>query len=162
MNNIPKLPLYLPGNIQRNLLGLIGSIGIVMAGLSASNEDPFFRYVMPTLLAYPAIVCAINLLPLSSYLRLTKEGFIFCKLYQRTFVPWAQVDEFFVIEIGDQPMVVWKYAAGFEGSSMSRKISNLFAVVDAALPDTYRMKADELATLLNKILKDARRSKFVE
>ena len=48
-------------------------------------------------------------------------------------------------------MVGWTYSAAFSGSRRLRGINTALAGVEAALPDSYGVPAEQLATLMNQL-----------
>jgi hypothetical protein len=92
--------------------------------------------------------------PRAHYLTLRNEGFEFCALFRKNFVTWQDVANFEVTRVGMNAMVAWDYAAGYQGSATGRAANQAIARIDAALPDTYSMIADQLASLMEAIRAD--------
>lgn len=101
------------------------------------------------------IVYTIQLLPNSSYLHLTPEGFTFCFLFRSHTVPWHLARDFAVIRVrirvGWFTRVVWKYSPDFAAHPKARALSRAFCGYDGELPDSYGMRPQELADLLNSL-----------
>jgi hypothetical protein len=93
----------------------------------------------------------IALLPNSSFLTLTEDGFLFSSLFRKHFVAWSDVQAFVPVKIQLNNMVGWNYAPAFSQSQRLRTINTAVAGVEAALPDTYGMPAAELADLMNQM-----------
>lgn len=96
------------------------------------------------------VVALIALIPGSGFLRLEPEGMSVRSLYRTWRVAWADVEDFYVASVAGREMVCWEYAAGFSGQPLGRAFSRAISGVEAGLPDTYRIPAAELASLLNE------------
>ncbi|HSS46486.1 MAG TPA: STM3941 family protein, partial [Burkholderiales bacterium] len=94
---------------------LAGSLAFVAAGAWLVSEKPLIGYLCVILFGLCALVFAVQLHPDSSYLTLSSEGFTFCALFRRTFVPWSQAGEFVVVNVRNHKMVGWNYAPEYQG-----------------------------------------------
>lgn len=86
--------------------------------------------------------------PGCSYLQLDREGFTLCSLFRRHRFRWEEIEGFYVVFAGRE-MVGWKFSAGCRAVALF-KLNRAIAGCDAALPDTYGMSAEELASLMNQ------------
>jgi hypothetical protein len=89
-----------------------------------------------------------TLLPGSSSLRLSPEGFRVRILYRTTSVRWDEVAGFGVVSIGFQTLVVWDYSPGSPHFVLRGRVSATLRGHDAALPDTFGRSPRDLAELL--------------
>lgn len=96
-----------------------------------------------------AIVFSLLLLPGSAYLKLDPAGFTFCSLFRPHFTPWYEVDSFAAGRVGTNRLVVFNFSGLHRGQKYLRKISSAISGYEGALPDTYGLKAAELAALMN-------------
>jgi hypothetical protein len=92
-----------------------------------------------------ALVFCVNLLPNSSYLHVTREGF---KTLQHVPMPVYQVAGGSVTRIGTRKMVGWD---PLHPVSKLGRTNQAICGYAFALPDTYGLNAEELAELLNRI-----------
>jgi hypothetical protein len=95
-----------------------------------------------------AVVFIVNLIPGVSYLKLNRGGFVVRSLF-RTWPlrPWSEVSEFRVATFGPGNQRV---LYDFEGGPAAlRKINTAIVGATNALPETYGLKAQELADLMN-------------
>ena len=82
----------------------------------------------------------------SACLRLTPRGFA---VHERWSVLAFSWDEIKVFEVGNRGRnVLFNYAGSGETASGARRMAHLLAGGDGALPDTYGMRAEELASLM--------------
>jgi hypothetical protein len=95
------------------------------------------------------------------YLTLTPEGFTMCNLFRKTTIPWDVVDEFFVVTMKQHGLTVrhlvgFNYVASYDRSRIGRSIAKAMTPCEAALPDTYGKKPQELANILNSCIQIVR------
>ena len=131
------------------LLMLLGSLVFVAAGIWMLPDYPVSGYLSITFFGLCALIFCVNLLPHSSYLRLTCEGFTVCSTFRSRSIEWRHVGTFGVTRIGTRKMMV-----GWDPSHSVSKLGNANKVMcgyASALPDSYGMKAEELAELLNRL-----------
>jgi hypothetical protein len=156
-----RLPIRL-GASPLKMMGMVAG-GLVFVFIGIDTFDSNDSYWPFALFGLCAIVGAIGLLPGSTYLELTQDGFTVSSLYQKSFITWTQVEEFVVCPRsrgGD--LVGWNsvFVPGEKtmGHHLSAAIADMVgAPSGGVLPDTYGMKASELEELLNSILR-ARKS----
>ncbi len=139
------------------LLLLLGSLAFVGLAIFLIPTEPLIGYITIIFFGLCAIVGAISLLPQSSYLELSQEGFLMCSLFRKSFVKWSDVQEFFPIKIQLNSMVGLRFSQSFNGTTTGRKIATALSGVEGALPDTYGMTAVALAILMNEL-----RNKYAE
>jgi hypothetical protein len=95
------------------------------------------------------LVSVVQLLPNASYLLLTDRGFTVRSIYRSGFVEWGEIGFFTTATIATNRMVVFNYSSHFDRAMRARQFARTLAGFDGALPDTYGMRAEDLATLLN-------------
>lgn len=146
-----ELPVTLRTSRRKMILLLITSLLFVAGGIRIASEQPLVGYSGAVFFGLGVIVFTIQLLPNSSYLHLTPEGFTFCNLFRSHTVPWHLARDFAVIRVSRRPLVVWKYSPDFAAHPKARALSRTLCGYDAALPDSYGMRPQELADLLNSL-----------
>jgi hypothetical protein len=96
----------------------------------------------------------VTLLPGSTYLRLTREGYEQRALFRTWKQSWQQIERF---QAYRKP-TSWRryvgiiYDPSYKGRRRARRLNRSLAGVDDALPNTYGLSADELANLMNEWL----------
>ena len=151
-----RLPLRLQPSRTRKLLLLMGAIAFVAAGvylLPASQPEAYWAIGFFGLCV---VVIAVNLLPGSSYLLLEQSGFTVCNLFRKTFYSWSDVAEFLPVAMGTRTMVGLRFNERYKDHAVGRKLARYLAGADGALPDTYGEKAEDLVSLLNRVLANKR------
>ena len=96
-------------------------------------------------------VFALQFHPKAAYLKLAADGFTFCSLFRAHTVQWKHVREFAVIQISLNKMVAWNFTPEYSQSERGRALSKSLSGYEAALPDTYGMKAEELVSLMSDL-----------
>jgi hypothetical protein len=96
------------------------------------------------------IVFGIKLVPNSTYLKLTKEGFEIKSLYKSSFYTWNEVGLFEVTNIQFNKMIVFNFSPNYKKHKKSRKFAAFLSKgFEGALPTTYSKNAYDLAKILN-------------
>jgi hypothetical protein len=95
-----------------------------------------------------SIVMGIQMVPGASWLDLDDAGFTFCSLFRTHRCMWTDIQEFGIITIKRKKMVAFNFPPGFDKSRIGRKVSHTLVGYEGALPDTYGLKAKELAELM--------------
>jgi hypothetical protein len=121
----------------------------------------FFRGGAPTLLPCVfflvlAIERGLGYIPRGAFLKLDQQGFTTCYWFRETSYRWCDIAEFRVITYRYLGIIPYRRLVGFRYTESSGKrhlalrIVGAIARFDRALPDTYGMKATELAPLLER------------
>ena len=97
-----------------------------------------------------SLVFAAQLLPDSSYLLLGPDGFTVRTLYRSQKYRWAQVERFGVTRIGGNKTVAFDFSREYRKYHVARQVAAGISGYEGTLPDTYGMKPERLAELLNE------------
>lgn len=149
-NNI-SLPTTLHPNRTKMALLFLVCAAFVVIPVWMVRDGQSMGYLTGVFFALGLPVFAVQLLPNATYLQLRSDGFTFCSLFRAHTFQWRQVQTFAAIHVGVNPMVAWNFTADYVASGGMRRASKAFSGYEAALPDTYGMKAQELADLLNEL-----------
>jgi hypothetical protein len=128
----------------------------VAIGIWLIPTQPVVGYGNIGLFGLGAAVFLLQLHPKCSYLILRADGFTFCSLFRKHSVRWQDTKAFLPVHIGMSKLVGWSYSNAFQSHARVRALNQAFAGIDAALPDSYGMRSEDLANLLNHL-----RSQFV-
>ncbi len=128
------------------------SLGFVAIGVAALCEGDLEVGISITLLfGLAALVFAIQLHPDASYLRLTPEGFYVRSLFRMSpLVPWSEAGDFRVETLPPARTRMVVYDSTNPKSQGLRKFNRAFVGATDGLPDSYGMKAEALAALMNE------------
>ena len=97
-------------------------------------------------------VALIQLLPKSSFLTVDEDGIEFCTLFRKCRLKWNDISEFGIYSresIGIGKTVGFNYSPSYERLPTMRLLNKTLIGFEAALPDTYGLRAEELASLLS-------------
>jgi hypothetical protein len=82
------------------------------------------------------------------HLRLNASGFAFGTLRKQYMYSWSEIESFGVAEFASNRWVCFVFAPGYRTEAKVRAINQDFGGFDRFLPETYGMRAEELAKLL--------------
>jgi hypothetical protein len=145
------LPITLRTRPLKMVLLALGSGIFVIIGIWLLPRQPNVAFPCIIFFGLCAAVAMVSLLPNSSYLTLTEQGFLFASLFRKHFVAWSNVQSFMPVKVQFKSMVGWTYSPEFRESKRIRWVNAAVAGVEAALPDTYGMPAEQLAELMNEL-----------
>jgi hypothetical protein len=145
-----------PGKSSAIWLLLVCGLSVV-GGVWVGQEKGWVGYLCAALFALGIPVALVQLLPGSTYLRISEDGLSFANLFRVTTIPWNVIDQFFVVSAKQMGMTVHKmvgfnYVPTYDRSRTARCVSSAIAQCEGALPDTYGKKAEELVDMLNRCL----------
>jgi len=130
---------------------LVGSAAFVAGGIWMWPREPLVGASSVVFFGLGMFVFALALHPKSSFLTLASDGFTFASLFRKKFVAWSSVQSFSTVRIGPTTLVAWNYTPEFREQVALRKANIAVSGIEAALPDTYGMKADKLCQLMNEM-----------
>lgn len=126
-----------------SLLFCIGGYWMVHNGNS-------FGWVAIAFFGIGLVIFPLSLLPNSTYLKLTAEGFELKTPIKSHFTKWSDVDTFFVGYIGSNKSVVFNYSASYTRQATGRELSKALTGAEGAIGNNYDRSSDELAALMNE------------
>jgi len=143
---------------------LILSSLFVFTAIFFLKEKPFIGWLSIVFFGIASLVFLIHLLPNSNYLKIHQNQIEIRTLYKSNFVNKKDIADFgiakiSIIHVGNQFLNYDKQAVGYnftESSSKNNalgKINKNISYYQAALPDNYGYKPDELVKILNDWLK---------
>jgi len=128
----------------------VGSFAFVLIGIWMVRSREIFGWLGIVVFGLCLSVSLICLLPQASYLRLTPDGFTICSLFRAHTIRWDDVASFGVGRIFTNKMVMFNYAESYPHSPKLRSFNTQLTGFDAAIPDSYRLRHEDLADLLNR------------
>jgi len=169
-SDVPRPPpsysgpdIALPMKLYPSRLKTLGILAVciifVAGGLFMAREQPLIGYLCAGFFALGIPVMLINLLPGQAYLELAEDRFTFAGMFRKHTVYWKDVAGFGVASVRGNKMVGWNFVQEYAAQKTGRALSSALAGVQAALPDTYRMKAEELSALMNELKRRSMRSR---
>lgn len=134
------------------ILLLFACCCLVAGGVfTVSRGYPFYGWLAVGFFGFGALFACAMFLPRGNSLRLTPQGMEIHSLFRTTAVRWADVREFSLVSIPvtARTLVGWNFVASCPRGRISRRTSNFLAGVEAALPNSFGMTAENLCALLN-------------
>ena len=147
----PQLPVTLRPSRKQLVLLLVLSSVFVAAGIWMAGRGEKMGYYSVAFFGLCWLVFLIQLHPRAAYLHLEPSAFTFCSLFRKHSVPWTDVAQFAVIRVGLNRMVGWNFRPGLCRHMRAASVTRVISGYEAALPDTYGMKPQALAELLNRL-----------
>jgi hypothetical protein len=146
--------LILHPNPWKNIALLLLSLIFVGAGIFIVYKEPnnWKGWLCLVFFGAATVVFILNSLPGFSYLKLTEEGFEMSSLNKKHFYKWSEVAFFGVTYVSLNKMVVFNFSENFNRAKNLRKVSTALAGWEGGLHDTFGMKAEKLAKLMNEYL----------
>src|ERR1700732_2235463 len=120
MTNLPVT--YRTRPLKMAFLAL-GSGIFIAIGLWLLPREPFIALPCIIFFGLCASVGLVGLLPNSSYLTLTEQGFLFASLFRKHYVSWSNVQSFVPVKIQFNSLVGWNYSPAFGESQRLRGIN---------------------------------------
>ncbi len=137
---------------KKLLLYLLGCLAFVAIGIYAiTRGEPVVGWSCVLFFGLGVPVFGMQFLPGASYLRLTQEGFVVCSLFrQKPLVSWQEASGFRVapVPFSRTRLVVYDSTSN-PTNARTRRVNRSLIGADEGLPDTYGMKPQDLADLLN-------------
>jgi hypothetical protein len=137
----------------------IAAIGVCFTaiGFQGIRDGEFMGWFCAGFFGLVTAVAVLQFIPGASYLYLGPDGFAMCSFRRIHTYRWSDVEYFTVGVISSNKMVMFNFSPSYVQHGKMRTVSRALAGHECALPDTYGMKAEELAALLN-----AYRDRFIE
>ncbi len=143
-------PLLLkPRRLKIIGLGIV-SLAFVIIGVWMLREVVWLGWQSIGFFGLCLLVSMVLMLPNASYLELNSAGFTMCSLFRAHTILWVDVSTFGVGRIMGNKMVMFNFVDSYQGSSKLRTFNTGVTGFEAGLPDSYGLKHDELAELMNK------------
>lgn len=125
------------------------SAAFVWVGLVVRDTEPLMAWGCIALFGLSGAVAVLNLLPGASRLLLDDDGFEIVSLFRRSRVRWADIARIGTYRVGANIMVGFDFVDGYRGGDRLRRVNRSLSGFQGALPDTYGLKAGELAERMN-------------
>jgi hypothetical protein len=159
MMSLNELPMTFYPKRGSALLLFLGSGAFVAAGIWIGMSGESVGYWGAVFFGLGVVVGVVQMIPGSSYLKLTRDGFEFSAMFRRHFVLWSDVSEFGVMTIRQgglavNRMVGFNYSVPAKGVS-GRALSRAVAGFEGGLPDCYGHRAEVLAEMMTRLRAEA-------
>lgn len=137
-----------PKNIKTILLAVI-SLAFTIAGVFMTKDENLTGWLAALFFGLCFIVFLIQLIPGSTQLKLTQQGFIMTSLFRSHFTKWSDVKSFKIGYLGMNKTVMFDYADTYKKQEIGKSIAKALSDSHGAIPSTYGLKATELLYIMN-------------
>jgi hypothetical protein len=130
------------------LLGIICLVFIV-GGIMMTEQEGLKGWLIASFFGLGLIVFIIQLIPGSTQLTLTKEGFIMTSLFRSHLTKWSDVKAFKIGYLRRNKVVMFDYVDNHTKHEIGKFIAKAISDSQGALPHNYGLKVTELLNLMN-------------
>ena len=132
------------------LLLLVCAAFAVGGGFMIADGQGAKGWFVALLFGLGVAVFAVQLIPGAAYLEITPHGFVLCSLFRRSpLFPWRDVSSFTVARLPPHGKKMVMCSPQSDASKALGKAFHAMFGASGGLPDTYGMKAEALADLMN-------------
>jgi hypothetical protein len=144
----PDIQIVKPNRLK--VLGWFFLLSLLMIwGIGMISVGEWLGWIIVGFFIVPTLVCAGILLPNSSYLKISHEGFITRTVYRTHSYQWSDTEEFYVEKTEGGEIVVFNFSSSYKGCEKLKRLAIKSAGYTGALPP-LSMPAVQLAHLLNE------------
>jgi hypothetical protein len=139
-----------PNKAKAILLLLMCAAFAVGGGFMVADRQGAKGWFVALFFGLCAAVFVVQLIPGASYLEITSDGFVICSLFRRSpLFPWRDVGSFAVAKLPPHGKKMVMFSSQRDAAKTLGKVNSAMFGASGGLPDTYGMKAEELAELMN-------------
>jgi hypothetical protein len=139
-----------PSKVKTILLLLLCAAFGVGGGFMIADGQGAKGWFVALLFGLGAAVFIVQSIPGASYLEITPAGFVICSLFRRSALfPWRDVSPFTVAKLPPHGKKMVMFSSSADTSKVLGKANRAMFGASGGLPDTYGMKAEALADLMN-------------
>lgn len=140
---------------SRTRWAVILSIAIVftLAGAVLFPREEVLRWFIVLFFGLMVFISALQFVPGANYLELRRDGFTFSSLFRKKSFFWSDVEQFGTYRMANSgsEYVGFNLSQNYRKNlTFGEKISITMVGWEAGLPDTYGMKAQKLAELMEE------------
>jgi len=143
-------PVLLRPKPGKWLVVALGSLAFVLIGIWMVRSHEMLGWLGIVFFGLCLFVSLICMLPKASYLHLTADGFTVCSLFRASTTRWEDVTGFGVGRVFTNKMVMFNYVKSYQRSPKLRSFNTELTGFEAAIPDSYGLRHEDLADLLNR------------
>jgi len=137
-----------PKTTKTILLGIV-CLAFTVGGIIITDEDNLKGWLIASFFGLGLIVFIIQLIPGSTQLTLTKDGFIMTSLFRSHITKWPDVKAFKIDYLGRNKAVMFDYVDNHTKHEIGKIIAKSLSDSHGALPSNYGLKVTELLSLMN-------------
>lgn len=130
-------------------MGLV-SLLLTVGGVFMAEEEPLKGWLITSFFGLCLLIFSIQLIPGSTQLTLTKEGFKATSLFRGHFTKWSDIEGFKVGYVGKTRFVKFDYTSKHKKHKIGKGLAKFLSGNHGALPNTYGLTLKELCELMNE------------
>ena len=139
---------YRPKKSKTVLLALV-SLVFLLIGLYMIKEEPLKGGMITAFFGICFLVFVVQLIPGSTELKLTEEGFEMTNLFRKNTTKWTDVESFQIGYLGRNKTIMFDFVEQYKKQATGKIIAKQISGNHGALPSTYGLRAAELLQILN-------------
>jgi len=137
-----------PKPFKTILMGLV-SLLLTVGGVFMAEEEPLKGWLITSFFGLCLLVFSIQLIPGSTQLTLSKEGFKATSLFRGQFTKWSDIEGFKVGYVGKTRFVKFDYTSKHKKHKFGKGLAKFLSGNHGALPSNYGMSLEDLSDLMN-------------
>ncbi len=141
--------IYRPKNPKTILLGLVSG-ALMVGGTFIIPEEPIKGWLITSFFGLCLLVFIVQLIPGSTELKLTEEGFEMTSLFRKSVTKWTDVKSFKVGYVAQNKTIKFDFVDDHKEHMTGKIIAKQLSGNHGALPTTYGLEASELLKILNE------------
>ena len=128
---------------------LAGSVAFCAGGVLMVSSGEATGWLVLSFFGLCGVVSMTMLFSKNNYLVLAPAGFTIHSLFRQMTISWSNVESFGTYRLRGSSAVMFLYSPDFPRSRALRGLNRAVTGYDGGLPDTYGLRADRLAALMN-------------
>ena len=140
---------YTSNKVKLILLGIISLLSI-LGGLNLIQNEPIKGWLITLFFCFCFLVFIIQLIPGSTELKLTREGFEITTLFHKSLTKWDDIKTFKIGYLGLNKTVMFDYVEEHNKHEIGKLVAKKISGGQGALPSTYGLKATELLEIMTE------------
>jgi hypothetical protein len=153
MDHLPT-PFTLYPSRKKTALFLFGSAVFVAGGIFLIIKGETIGWFCTIFFGLGLAILAVQLVPGCAHLTVDDDGIEICMLFRRSRIAWSDIGGFGTFSIRNHGIAVRKmvginFSEAYASARSGRAVAKALSGFDGSLPDTYGLKAEDLAVLLS-------------
>lgn len=140
---------YRPKTLKTILLGLTCLL-FTIGGTLIIHDQPLKGWLGTSFFGLCLLVFIIQLIPGSTELKLTNEGFETTSLFRANLTKWKDVKTFRIGYLGKNKTIMFDYVESHKKHLAGKLIAKKMSGSQGALPSTYGLQANEILAIMNE------------
>ncbi len=136
--------------ITKTILLAATCLVFIIGGIIICKEEALKGWLIVTFFGSGLIVFLVQLVPGSTQLTLTEEGFIMTSLFRSHLTRWTDIKLFKIGYLGKNKAVMFDFVDDYQGQETGKIIARALSGSHGALPCNYGLKLSDLLDIMNQ------------